>query len=81
MLREALEHLAKGIKLSPRREKPYLYLGRIFRRNDAPDRARKMFERAVRIKPDCHAAVQELRLLESREKKRGGLLKRLMKKA
>ncbi|MEE8473819.1 MAG: response regulator [Myxococcota bacterium] len=80
VLREALEHLAKGIKLSPRREKPYLYLGRIFRRNDAPDRARKMFERAVRIKPDCHAAVQELRLLESREKKRGGLLKRLMRK-
>ncbi len=80
VLREALEHLAKGIKLSPKREKPYLYLGRIFRTNGAPDRARKMFERAVRIRPDCHAAAQELRLLESREKKRGGLLKRLMKK-
>ena len=80
VLREALEHIAKGIKLSPQREKPYLYLGRIFRTNGAADRARKMFERAVRIKPDCHAALQELRILELREQKSGGLLKRLMKK-
>jgi DNA-binding response OmpR family regulator len=78
VVREALEHIAKGIKLSPKREKSYLYLGRIFRANGAEDRARKMFERAVRIKPDFHAALQELRLLDLREQKRGSLLKRLL---
>ena len=80
VVREALEHIAKGIKLSPNRETSYVYLGRIFRANDAPDRARKMFERAVRIKPDCHAALQELRILSLREQKSRGLLQRLLKK-
>ena len=80
VLREALEHIAKGIKLSPQRETSYLYLGRIFRANDAPDRARKMFERAVRIKPDFHPALQELRILNLREQKSSGFLNRLLKK-
>jgi CheY-like chemotaxis protein/tetratricopeptide (TPR) repeat protein len=74
VLREALENVAKGIKLSPNREKPYLYLGRIFRENGAVDRARKMFENALRIKPDCHAALQELRLLDLRQAKGGKLI-------
>jgi len=77
VLREALENVAKGIKLSPNREKPYLYLGRIFRENGAVDRARKMFENALRIKPDCHAALQELRLLDLRQAKGGKLRDRL----
>ena len=80
VLREALEHIAKGIKLSPQREKSYVYLGRIFRANGAADRARKMFERALRIEPDCHAARLELRILERREQTSGGLLKRLLKR-
>ena len=80
VLREALEHIAKGIKLSPQREMSYLYLGRIFRANGAADRARKMFERAVRIKPDFHAALQELRILNLREQKSSGFLNRLLKK-
>jgi hypothetical protein len=80
VLQEALEHIAKGIKLSPLREMSYLYLGRIFRANGAADRARKMFERAVRIKPDCHAAHQELRVLDLREQKSRGFLNRLLKK-
>jgi len=80
VLREALEHIAKGIKLSPQREMSYLYLGRIFRANGAADRARKMFERAVRIKSDCHAARQELRVLNLREQKGSGFLNRLLKK-
>ncbi|MCH7643699.1 MAG: response regulator [Myxococcales bacterium] len=77
VLREALENLAKGIKLSPNREKPYIYLGRVFRDNGAVNRARKMFENAVRIKPDCHEALQELRLLNLRQAKGGKLIDRL----
>jgi CheY-like chemotaxis protein/tetratricopeptide (TPR) repeat protein len=77
VLREALENLAKGIKLSPNREKPYVYLGKIFLENGAEDRARKMFRNALRIKPDCHAALQELRLLDQPQGKGGKLLGRL----
>jgi cytochrome c-type biogenesis protein CcmH/NrfG len=74
VLREALENIAKGIKLAPKQEKPYVYLGKIFRQNGAADRARKMFESAVRIKPDCQEALQELRLLDLRQQAKGGNL-------
>jgi tetratricopeptide (TPR) repeat protein len=78
--REALEHIAKGIKLSPDRELSYLYLGRIFKATDEARMARKMFVRALKIRPDCHPALQELRLLEIRaekSKKGKGVLHRL----
>jgi CheY-like chemotaxis protein/tetratricopeptide (TPR) repeat protein len=78
--REALEHIAKGIKLSPDRELSYLYLGRIFKATDDARMARKMFTRALKIQPDCHPALQELRLLEIRaekSKKGKGVLHRL----
>ena len=78
--REALEHIAKGIKLSPDRELSYLYLGRIFKATDELGMARKMFARALKIRPDCHPALQELRLLGLRAekaKKGKGVLDRL----
>jgi tetratricopeptide (TPR) repeat protein len=77
MLQEALENLAKAIKISPDREKPYVYLGKIFLENGAVDRARKMFKKALGIKPDCHAALQELRLLDLPQEKGGKLIDRL----
>jgi len=77
VLKEALENIAKGIKLSPGREKPYVYLGKIFRANGAADRAGKMFENALRIKPDCHEARQELGLLDQEQEKSGKLIDRL----
>ena len=77
VLQEALENLAKGIKLAPSREKPYVYLGKIFLANGAVDRARKMFKNALWIKPDCHAALQELRLPDQPQAKRDKLRDRL----
>ena len=75
--REALEHIAKGIKLSPDSWKPLVFLGRVFRAAGEPDNARKVLRRALKIQPDCHAALQELRLLERPEKPRS-LLERLL---
>jgi tetratricopeptide (TPR) repeat protein len=77
VLQEALENLARGIKLSPNREKPYVYLGKIFRANGAVDRARKMFENAVRIKPGCHEALEELGRMDQGKAKGGKLIGRL----
>ncbi len=75
--REALEHVAKGIKLSPEREKPYILLGRIFKATGEEGTAQKMFRRALQIKPGCHEALQEMRLSKLRAQKSKGLMGRL----
>ena len=77
--KEALENIARGIKLSPDREISYVYLGRIFKVMGDVDVAKKMFMRAVRIRPHCPEAASELRLMEMREQKKGGFLGRFRK--
>ncbi len=78
--KEALEDIARGIKLSPDRELPYVYLGRIFKVQGELDKARKMFDRALKIRPHCREAAQEVRLMEMRDrKKKPGLLGRFLK--
>jgi len=74
--REAMEHVACGIKRSPRHELSYVYLGRILEAKGDTEVAKKIFLKALRIKPDFHPAVRELRLLEMRERK--GVLSRLL---
>ena len=78
--REAIEHIANSIKKSPDREISYVYLGRILRAQGETETAGKVFRRALRIRPDCLAAKQELRLLEMREKKGKGILSKLFKR-
>ncbi|MEE9280186.1 MAG: response regulator [Myxococcota bacterium] len=76
--REAMEHVACGIKRSPKHELSYVYLGRILKAKGDIDVAKKIFLKALRIKPDFHPAVQELRVIEMRESKGKGLLSRLV---
>jgi CheY-like chemotaxis protein/tetratricopeptide (TPR) repeat protein len=78
--REAMEHIAKGIKLSPERENPYLFLGRIFHAIDDLDSARKVFRRAAKVHPDSFEVKRALRMLEVRSSKPKGLLARLLKR-
>jgi tetratricopeptide (TPR) repeat protein len=78
--REALEHIARGIKLSPDRERPLLFLGRVFKAAGELENARKVFRRALEIKPDCQEAQSELRLLKLRTPKRRSLLDRLFRR-
>src|SRR5262245_13855715 len=75
--REALEHIATGIKLSPDRERPLLFLGRVFKAAGELENARKVFRRALKIKPDCHEAQSELRLLKLRQPKQRSWIDRL----
>lgn len=70
VMREAMEHIAKGIKLSPGHQQPYLYLARIFKQSGDLTSARKVYRQANRIAPDCIEALRELRLIEQREHKR-----------
>jgi len=78
--REAMEHIARGIKRSPSRERSYVYLGRIVQAKGDLKTARKIFKRALTMNPDCGAASQALRLLELQEEQNKGLLSRLLKR-
>jgi CheY-like chemotaxis protein/curved DNA-binding protein CbpA len=80
VLKEALENVKKGAKLAPDREKPYLYLGRLYQAAGRADIAEKMFARCVQIKSDCVEALRELRLMHMRREKEKGLIGRLLRR-
>ncbi len=73
MLGEALEHCREGLKLAKDREKPYLLLGRLYKAMGKTGAAKKMFSRAVEIKPQCVEAMRELRIMNMRRDKAQGL--------
>lgn len=80
VLKEALENVKKGAKLAPDREKPYLFLGRLYQAAGRADIAEKMFGRCVQIKSDCVEALRELRLMHMRREKEKGLIGRLLRR-
>ena len=73
-----MEHIANGIKRSPNRELSYVFLARILKAKGESETAKKVLRKALRLKPDCHPAIQEMRLLELRARKGRGLLSRLL---
>jgi cytochrome c-type biogenesis protein CcmH/NrfG len=76
--REALEHIAKGIKLAAGQWKPLLYLARVFVAAGEHQNARRVLRGAVRRHPDCEPLRVELRRLEScGTKVKPGLMARL----
>jgi DNA-binding response OmpR family regulator/Tfp pilus assembly protein PilF len=75
--REAMEHVAAGVKRSPERPLSYIYLGRILRGQGDTDAARRVFQRALRIRPHFHIAQQVLRLLKAHAKQGKGILSKL----
>ncbi len=77
---EAIEHVTRGIKLARDREKPYLFLGRLYKAVGKVGPAEKMFTRAVQIDSDCVEALRELRLMNLRREKGKGILTRLLRR-
>lgn len=80
MLGEALEHCREGLKLAKDREKPYLLLGRLYKAMGKMGAAKKMFSRAVEIKPQCVEAMRELRIMNMRRDKDQSLGKGVLKR-
>jgi tetratricopeptide (TPR) repeat protein len=76
MIEEAIEHVRRGAKLARDRDKPYLFLGRLYKVMGRISAAEKMFARAVQIQPNCVDALRELRLINMRRKKKRSLLSR-----
>ncbi|MHB8417893.1 MAG: DUF4388 domain-containing protein [Myxococcales bacterium] len=63
ILSEALDHIEKAIRLNPKVDKSYLFLGYIHKSTGRPDKAERSFEKALQCNPDCLEALHELRLL------------------
>jgi CheY-like chemotaxis protein/tetratricopeptide (TPR) repeat protein len=77
---EALEHVKRGVKLASHREKPYLFMGRLYKVVGRIDAAEKMFTRAVQIQPECVEALRELRLINLRRERSKGFIGRLFRR-
>jgi len=61
--RAAMDEIERAIRLNPKVDKSYLFLGYIFKATGRPDKAEQQFERAIQCNPDCTEALRELRLL------------------
>jgi cytochrome c-type biogenesis protein CcmH/NrfG len=77
MAEEAFEHIRRGIKLAPHREKSYLFLGRLCLATGRAQAAERMFTRAAQIQPECVEALRELRLIHMRRNESKGFIGRL----
>ena len=62
VLAEALDHIEKAIRLNPKVDSSYLFLGYIHKSTGRPDKAERSFEKALQCNPDCLEALHELRL-------------------
>jgi CheY-like chemotaxis protein/tetratricopeptide (TPR) repeat protein len=75
--REALEHIARGVKLSAERWRPLLYLARVFIAVGELSNARRVLRSAVRKHEDCEPLKAELRKLQRRmNERKPGLIAR-----
>jgi tetratricopeptide (TPR) repeat protein/CheY-like chemotaxis protein len=79
MVEEAIEHVRRSLKLARDHEKPYLFLGRLYKVIGKPEAAGKMFTRAVQVQPRSVEALRELRLIDLRRRKKG-LIGRLLRR-
>jgi CheY-like chemotaxis protein/curved DNA-binding protein CbpA len=62
----AMDELEAAIRLNPKVDKAYLFLGYIYKTTGRPDKAERQFEKAIQANPDCTEALKELRLLGKR---------------
>jgi CheY-like chemotaxis protein len=80
MLGEALEHCREGLRLAKDREKPYLLLGRLYKAMGKTVAAKRMFARAVQIRPQCVEAMRELRIMNMRSDRKSQGLGKVVKR-
>ncbi len=80
MIEEALEHVQRGAQLARESEKPYLFLGRLYKAVGKIEQAEKMFTIAIQWQPDSVEALRELRLINLRRDKSKGLIRRLLRR-
>lgn len=76
----ARNHLLRARKLAPNSDKPYLFLGRLYKAEGKDSVAEKMFHKAIELDPDCVDAIRELRLIDMRRQRSKGLVRRILRR-
>jgi CheY-like chemotaxis protein/tetratricopeptide (TPR) repeat protein len=76
----ARKHLLRGAKLAPSSDKPYLFLGRLYKAEGRDGTAEKMFQKVIELDPDCVDAIRELRLIDMRRQRSKGLVRRILRR-
>ena len=69
--KQAQAHLEEGLRLNPRHDRGYLFLGWLHKALGRRAEAEAQFEKAIQCNPDCAEALRELRLL-SEQRELGG---------
>jgi CheY-like chemotaxis protein/tetratricopeptide (TPR) repeat protein len=72
--------LVKARKLAPSSDKPYLFLGRLYKAEGKDGVAEKMFQKVIELDPDCVDAIRELRLIDMRRQRSKGLVRRILRR-
>ena len=70
VLKKARQHLQTAIRLNPKLDRAYLFLGYMYKAKDQRNLAEQQFEKALQCNPDCADALQELRTLSRSRKRR-----------
>lgn len=65
--------IRSALTMNARNDKAHLFLGQIARIKGNVDEAKKHFDKALEIQPDNVEAQRELRVLDMRESKKGGI--------
>ena len=76
----ARNHMLRGRKLAPSSDKPYLFLGRLYKAEGKDSVAEKMFQKVIELDPDCVDAIRELRLIDMRRQRSKGLVRRILRR-
>lgn len=71
ILAEARKHLNKALMLAPEEEEPHLFYGKLLKYLGRDDNAKKEFTKVIQLNPDNKEALQELRLFNIRDRKKG----------
>ncbi len=72
--------MKRGVKLASHRDKPFLFMGRLYKAIGRADVAERMFTRAIQIQPECIEALRELRLINMRRERSKGFIGRLFRR-
>jgi tetratricopeptide (TPR) repeat protein len=76
----ARSHILRGRKLAPSSDKPYLFLGRLYKAEGKDTVAEKMFQKVIELDPDCVDAIRELRLIDMRRQRSKGIVRRILRR-
>ncbi|MCG3173414.1 MAG: Chaperone protein DnaJ [Myxococcota bacterium] len=73
---EAIRAINEAISLNPRSDKPYVFLGSIYKETGEAEKANQQFEKALQANPDCVEALLELKLDAGQRRRQSNIFRK-----